>query len=164
MRLLSTPPPPLLPSPVQPFSIEILSSPSSSFEPVPTYPSSLPLHVERSKPVLATTTTTTTTATTGPPHVAPVVITSIHFTLKAGAGALSRNEPRASRIFATDCHTLVHLPPQPFSKFARLQQGRRGGRRVDSSSDSGLGLVSSSRIFPREAKISMTLPPHLVHG
>lgn len=124
---LTPPPPPLLPSPAQPFSIEILSSPSSSFEPVPTYPSSLPLHVERSKPVLATTTTATTGPTPRPPHVAPVVITSIHFTLKAGAGALSRNEPRASRIFATDCHTLVHLPPQSFSKFARLQGGERGG-------------------------------------
>lgn len=60
---------------------------------------------------------------------------------------------------------LPYARPSPSSTLFQIRAiTTGGGRRVDSSSDSGLGLVSSSRIFPREAKISMTLPPHLVHG
>lgn len=78
---------------------------------------------------------------------APVVITSIHFTLKA-AGVVPlrcpRNEPRASRIFATDCHSsTITSPRRRFNPFPNSRDYR--GRDGDDSSDSE--VRSSSEFF-----------------
>lgn len=76
---------------------------------------------------------------------APVVITSIHFTLKA-AGVVPlrcpRNEPRASRIFATDCHSsTITSPRRRFNPFPNSRDYR--GRDGNDSSD----VVRSSSEF-----------------
>lgn len=168
-------------SPLQPRSIatEILSSPSSSFEPVPTYP---PFPLLPPTPPSPSTSNVPSRFLQPPPPpprpghrqyhatpVAPVVITSIHFTLKAGAGVVPKRAPREPHFryglpYARPPFLPSPPPSQPFPKFARLQ-GREGGR------GEGLivvqtrfRLVSSPNFSPRSEKISMTLPPHLVDG
>lgn len=105
------------------------------FQPSPTlHPS-----IKCSKPVLATT-TTAPSPTPPPPPLRPRrnYKHSFHTKSRWRCPATSRNEPRAGRIFATDCHSSAAICPQPsrprpprrrgsdpFSKFARDYRGRR---------------------------------------
>lgn len=140
-------------SPLQPRSIatEILSSPSSSFEPVPTYP---PFPLLPPTPPSPSTSNVPSRFLQPPPPpprpghrqyhatpVAPVVITSIHFTLKAGAGVVPKRAPREPHFrYGLPYARPPFLPsPPPFSTLSQIRaitgEGGREGGRVDSSSD-----------------------------
>lgn len=71
--------------------------------------------------------------------VAPVVITSIHFTLKAGAGVVPKRAPREPHFrYGLPYARPLFLPfPPLLNPFpnSRDYRGGRGGGRVDSSSD-----------------------------
>lgn len=131
-------------SPLQPRSIatEILSSPSSSFEPVPTYPPfPLPLHIECSKPVLATTTTATTGPSPIPRHPRRPRRNYKHsFHTKSRCWRCPETSPARAAFslrIAIRSSTIPPFPPPLLNPFpnSRDYRGGRGGGRVDSSSD-----------------------------
>lgn len=100
--------------------------------------------------------------------VAPVVITSIHFTLKAGAGVVPKRAPREPHFryglpYARP--PFLHSPP-PFSTLSQIRAitGEGGGGEGLIVVQTRFRLVSSPNFSPRSEKISMTLPPHLVDG
>lgn len=93
--------------------------------PSPLHPSSfagpnpLPLSIKCSKPVLATTTTRPSPT---PPPLRPRRNYKHSFHTKSRwrcPATLSRNEPRASRIFATDCHSSTICPSPNHHVLAR---------------------------------------------